>query len=84
VEQRRRGWFAWTGRQDLTNEQRQVIEQRIDASGRLLGVVQVEVYENDCLPYFTFPEGAVLGVDADPTTIADMVARARTEREGWR
>jgi hypothetical protein len=60
------GWFSYTGNGDnshLTDEQRQIVEERIRSRGQLLGVVQVRVYENGCEPYVTFPQGAALGVE---------------------
>jgi hypothetical protein len=81
------GWFSYTGNGDnshLTEEQRQIIEDRIRERGDLLGVVQVRVYENGCEPYVTFPEDAVLGVATDRSEIADMVARARSQLADWR
>lgn len=43
------GWFSYTGggeNSHLTDEQRQIVEERIRSRGQLLGVVQVRVYEN--------------------------------------
>jgi hypothetical protein len=82
-----RGWFSYTGAGDtsqLTDEQRQVVEDRIRDRGQLLGVVQVRVYENKCEPCVTFPQDAVLGVETDQSVIAEMVARARTRLVDWR
>jgi hypothetical protein len=81
------GWISNTGSGDnshLTDEQRQMIEERIRLRGQLLGVVQVRVFENGCEPYVTFPQGAVLGVETDQSVIAQMVARARSELVDWR
>jgi hypothetical protein len=81
------GWFSYTGGTDsshLTKEQRQVVEERTLSRGRLLGVVQVRVYENGCEPFVTFPQGAVLGIETDQSTIAEMVARARDGLLNWR
>ncbi len=81
------GWFSYTGSGDdshLTDEQRQIVEQRIQCRGQLLGVVQVRVYENGCEPFVTFPDGAALAVETDQSVIADMVARARTQLVDWR
>lgn len=80
------GWFSSIGPDDphLTDEQRKIVEQRIRNRGRLQGVVQVRVYENDCVPYVTFPDDAALGVETDQSKIAEMVARARTRLDGWR
>jgi hypothetical protein len=79
------GWFS-SGRDKshLTDEQRQIVEDRIRDRGDLLGVVQVRVYESGCEPYVAFPEGAVLGVETDQSKIAEMVARARAELADWR
>ncbi len=81
------GWFSYTGSGDnshLTDEQRQMIDERIHNRGQLLGVVQVRVYENGCEPFVTFPDGAALGVETDQSVIADMVARARIQLVDWR
>jgi hypothetical protein len=70
-------WFSSTGRDDnshLTDEQRQIVQERTRSRGELLGVVHVRVYENGCEPYVTFPEGAALGVDADQSVIAHALA----------
>jgi hypothetical protein len=80
------GWFSYTGSGDnshLTDEQRQIVEERIRSRGQLQGVVQVKVYENGCEPFITFPDGASLGVETDQSVIADMVARARTQLVDW-
>ena len=73
------GWFSYTGgdTSHLTDEQRHIVEDRIRDRGNLLGVVQVMVYENQCEPYVTFSQDAVLGVETDQSEIAEMVARAR-------
>jgi hypothetical protein len=81
------GWFSYIGSGDnshLTDEQRQIVEDRIRDRGQLLGVVQVRVYEHGCEPYVTFPHDAVLGVETDQSVIAEMVARARTRLVDWR
>ena len=79
------GWFSSTGGNNshLTDEQRQIVEDRIRNRGDLLGVVQVRVYENGC-DYVTFPQDAVLGVETDQSEIAAMVARARAQLVDWR
>ncbi len=80
------GWFSYTGgdTSHLTDEQRQVVKDRIRDRGNLLGVVQVRVYENGCEPYVTFSQDAVLGVETDQSEIAEMVARARAQLVDWR
>ena len=80
------GWFSYTGGDNshLTDEQRQIVEDRIRNRGNLLGVVQVRVFENECEPYVTFPQDAVLGVETDQSEIAEMVARARAQLVDWR
>jgi hypothetical protein len=83
----RDGWFSVTGNGDtthLTEEQRQIVEDRIRERGDLLGVVQVRVYENCCDPCVMFPDEAVLGVETDRSEIAEMVARARAQLVDWR
>ncbi len=61
-----------------------MVGERIRLRGQLLGVVQVRVFENECEPFVTFPQDAVLGVDTDQSVIAEMVASARTELVDWR
>jgi hypothetical protein len=81
------GWFSSTGDIDnsrLTDEQRQIVEERVRSRGQLLGVVQVKVFENACEPFVTFPEDTALGVETDQTVIAEMVDRARTQLVDWR
>jgi hypothetical protein len=80
------GWFIYTAGDDshLTDEQGQVVEDGIRGRGNLLGLVQVRVYENGCVPYVTFPQDAVLGAETDQSEIAEMVARARAELFDWR
>jgi hypothetical protein len=81
------GWFSSTGDIDnssLANEQRQLVEERVRSRGKLLGVVQVRVFENACEPFVTFSEDAALGVETDQTVIAEMVDRARTRLVDWR
>jgi hypothetical protein len=80
------GWLSYTGgdNSDLTDEQRQVVEERVRSRGPLLGVVQVRVYENGCEPFVTFPQDAVLGIEADQSEVAALVARARTGLLDWR
>ena len=79
------GWFV-TGADNshLSDEQRQIVEDRIRDRGDLLGVVQIRVYENGCEPYVTFPQDSVLGVETDQSEIAEMVARARVQLADWR
>lgn len=80
------GWFSSTAGDNshLTDEQRQIVEDRIRHRGDLLGVVRVRVYESGCERYVTFPEGALLGVETDQSEIAKMVARARAQLADWR
>jgi hypothetical protein len=85
------GWISYAGGGDnshLTEEQRQWVEEsmrlRRESRGGLLGVVEVRVYENGCAPQVTFPQGALLGIDAGAPAIREMVARARTELVDWR
>jgi hypothetical protein len=82
----RDGWFSYTGsdRSKLTDERRQIVEDRIRDRGNLLGVVQVRVYENGCEPYVTFPPDAALGAETGQSEIAEMVARARARLVDWR
>ena len=80
------GWFSYAGgdNSDRTDEHRQVVEERVRRRGPLLGVVQVRVYANGCEPFVTFPQDAVLGVEADQSEVAALVARARTGLLDWR
>jgi hypothetical protein len=72
----------------LTEEQRQLVEERIhqreESRGGLLGVVEVRVYENTCEPQISFPQGALQGIDAGAPAMNDMVTRARAELANWR
>jgi hypothetical protein len=72
----------------LTDEQRQMVEERIherrEHQGGLLGVVVVSVYERDCQPQVSFPHGSLLGVETDASVISEMVARASVELANWR
>jgi hypothetical protein len=54
------------------------------ARGPLLAVVEVRVYAEETEPQVSFPRGATLGPDADPKTIAAVVARARDQLVLWR
>jgi hypothetical protein len=85
------GWVSYVGGGDnshLTEEQRQLVEERIrqrqESRGALLGVVEVRVYENECEPQITFPQGAVLGIDSGAPALSEMVVRARAELGNWR
>ncbi len=82
------GWVSYGpgDNSQLTEDQRQWVEERIrqrqESRGVLLGVVEVRVYENECEPQVSFPQGAILGFDT--SVISDMVARARTALADWR
>jgi hypothetical protein len=80
------GWVSYTAEDDshLTDSQREGIRQREERKGRLMGIVEVRVYENECVPQITFPPGALLGIDAGPDAMNEMVTRARTELQNWR
>ncbi len=84
------GWISYTAGDNshLTDEKRQLVEERIRqrevSRGGLLGVVEVRVYENDCEPQISFPQGALLGIDAGAPAMSEMVARARAELANWR
>jgi hypothetical protein len=79
------GWISSKGADDpdLTDEQRQILQERRDRQGQLLGVVQVRVFENQCVPYVTFPQDSTLSAETDQSEVAEMVARARRELEDW-
>jgi hypothetical protein len=83
------GWIGY-GESDnshLTDEQRQIVEERIrerrEQRGGLLGVVVVSVYEHGCDQQVSFPDGSLLGVETDASVISEMVARASTELANW-
>jgi hypothetical protein len=83
------GWIGY-GESDnshLTDEQRQIVEERIrerrEQRGGLLGVVVVSVYEPGCDQQVSFPDGSLLGVETDASVISEMVARASTELANW-
>jgi hypothetical protein len=85
------GWISYVGGGDnshLTDEQRQLVEERIrerqERQGGLLGVVEVRVFENGCHQQVTFPHGSLLGIETDASVISEMVARARAELANWR
>ncbi len=71
----------------LTDEERRMVEERIrerqEQRGGLLGVVEVNVYEHGCDPQVSFPHGSLLGVEADASVIAEIVARASAELANW-
>jgi hypothetical protein len=84
------GWSSY-GQGDnshLTNEQRRMVEERNrerqERRGRLLGVVEVYVYERGCHPQVIFPDGSLLGVDSDASVISEAVSRASAELANWR
>jgi len=86
-----RGWISYSGGSDnshLTDEQRQMVEERIrerqELRGGLLGVVEVYVYEHGCHEQVTFPYGSLLGVETDASVISEIVARASAELANWR
>jgi hypothetical protein len=72
----------------LTDEQRQMVEERNDERqerrGGLLGIVEVYVYEHGCRPQVNFPDGSLLGIDSDASAISEAVARASAELANWR
>jgi hypothetical protein len=85
------GWISYVGGSDnshLTDEQRQMVEERIrerqEQRGGLLGVVEVSVYEHGCHQQVNFPHGSLLGVETDASVISEMVARASAELANWR
>jgi hypothetical protein len=84
-------WISYGGDGDnshLTDEQRQMVEERIrerqEQQGGLLGVVEVSVYEHGCHPQVNFPRGSLLGVETDASVISEIVARASAELANWR
>lgn len=84
------GWISY-GEGDnshLTEEQRQMVEQRIAERkvkhGELLGVVVVSVYEHGCHSQVNLPDGSLFGVETDTSTISEIVARASDQLANWR
>jgi hypothetical protein len=73
---------------DPSDDQRRRVEERMrehrERQGALLAVVEIRVYEHDEVPQVSFPDDALLGVDADSATISDVVARARDRLASWR
>ena len=87
----KRGWISYSGGGDnshLTDEQRQMVEERIrerqELRGGLLGVVEVYVYEHGCHQQVNFPHGSLLGVETDASVISEIVVRASAELANWR
>jgi hypothetical protein len=84
------GWVSYTSGDNshLAPNVRGEVERRVrrrqEERGALLALVQVVVYENDEEPQVSFPEGALLGVEADSSVISDVVARAREQLGHWR
>jgi hypothetical protein len=79
------GWISY-GEGDnshLTEEQRQLVEQRKaerkEQQGGLLGVVVVSVYEHGCHSQVNFPDGSQLGEETDASAILEIVSRASAE-----
>ena len=80
------GWISYVGGSDnahLTDSQLQMAEDahraRQNWRGSLLGVVEVSVYEQGCLPQVSFPQGSLLGVESDASVISELMARASAE-----
>jgi hypothetical protein len=84
------GWISYRGggNSHLTDEQRQMVEERNrerqELRGGLLGIVEVYVYEHGCQPQVIFPHGSLLGVETDASVISEIVARASAELANWR
>jgi hypothetical protein len=86
------GWVSWTsgpgGKSHLSPDVRADIESRESLwkkrRGRLLAEVCVWVYENDAEAQVSLPHDAVLSVESDPSEIAAVVARARSQLSMWR
>ncbi|HVA53922.1 MAG TPA: hypothetical protein VNF05_10465 [Acidimicrobiales bacterium] len=84
------GWIGYGAGDNshLTDEQRQMVEDRIrerqEQRGGLLGIVEVYVYEHGCHQQVNFPYGSLLGVETDASVISEMVARASAELGNWR
>jgi hypothetical protein len=85
-----RGWVSYgpSGKPELPDDERnrikEIVQERADARGELLAVVEVRVYEHDEMPYVTFPPDATLGVETDASAISDVVSRARDKLTAWR
>ena len=90
------GWVGYTdgpgGRDHLPPDVRAEVEARAairkERRGELLCVVEVRVYERDVDEgtdmQVSFPPGAVLSPDSDPSQIAAAVSRAREALASWR
>jgi|GEM_PF-2592684 len=84
------GWISYGAGDNshLTDEQRQMLEERIrerqEERGGLLGVVVVSVYEHGCHQQVNFPHGSLLGVETDASVISEIVARASAQLANWR
>jgi hypothetical protein len=90
------GWVSYTdkpgGRDHLPADVRAEVEAREairkERRGELLCVVEVRVYEHDIDEgtemQVSFPPGAFLSPDSDPSEIAAAVARAREALVSWR
>lgn len=86
------GWISYVGGGDnshLTDDQRRFMEERMrerrEAQGRLLCVVQVQVYENAAVPQVNLPHDAAMTVgETSQAEIAQAVARARDQLARWR
>jgi hypothetical protein len=84
------GWISYGAgdNSQLTDEQRRMVEERIrerqEQQGGLLGIVMVSVYEHGCQSQVNFPDGSLLGVEADASAISEIVSRASAELANWR
>jgi len=84
------GWVSWAGDSwvdlppDVRERARQTMIDRHRARGPLLAVVEVRVYAEEAERQVSFVPGGLLGPDADPKTIAAVVARARDGLARWR
>jgi hypothetical protein len=58
--------------------------ERAERRGALLATVEVRVYERQEEPQVSFPHEAQLHPGSDPSTVAEVVARARRSLGGWR
>ena len=83
------GWVSYTSGDNshLPDDVRRQVEERMkerqERQGGLLAIVQVHVYEHGALAGVGFPNGALLGVETEPSVISEVVARARDELANW-
>jgi hypothetical protein len=84
------GWVSYSPNsisklpQDVQQQVRMKMADRLEESGGLLAVVQVRVFENDEVVYVSFPPGSMLGPETENAVISEVVARAHAQLASWR